>query len=360
MKYFWKKLFKQSKLLPLPNLSLLIKDFVDLKKFKIIKIVGTNGKGSVSNFLAQGLIESKFKVGLFTSPHLVKANERIMINQQMIKDREFREIYKSIPYKKHFFVSMFLVALKYFEINNCDYIILEAGIGGTFDTTNAIYGNYGLVTSISLDHTKILGNTKTQIAKEKAGIICKNMNFIIPTLLGTKIVSIFQDEIKLKNAKENLIVIQGKNYFEQNKKLASFALSEWFKIDKKKFNPLLGRTEVTIHNNLKTYLDVAHNFTAVKESLKLMKNFDQVVLCFRKTKDVSKILSLFKGKTIFYYQPTKKFHKFSQMQKIKSILRFWKYQNKKTLYIGSFTLIGKIKKYEDKKHFKENKRKFNK
>lgn len=152
-------------------------------KGKIIHVAGTNGKGSVCAFLSGILREGKKKTGLFTSPHLVKINERFQIDGEEIKDKELIEIFlqvkavieklgtKGFPHPT-FFELLFLMALVYFQEKDVEYIILETGLGGRLDATNAISNPIlSVITSISLDHTEFLGDTIEKIAMEKAGII---------------------------------------------------------------------------------------------------------------------------------------------------------------------------------------------
>lgn len=157
-----------------------------------VHVAGTNGKGSTSTYLAQFLQQtSRKKVGLFLSPHLHEINERISINQKTIPDddfiRLFYQIKKIIGEKESDvlvqFEWLFLIALIYFNEKKADIVILEVGIGGLYDTTNAIDCQQKIaatITNISFDHTSILGNTLDKIAIQKAGISCPNL----PVFLG--------------------------------------------------------------------------------------------------------------------------------------------------------------------------------
>ncbi len=155
-------------------------------KLKIIHVGGTNGKGSVCAILGSILINAGFKVGVNTSPHLSEFTERIQINgEQISKDKvvkyanlleEIRERINSetkYGYATYFEV-VTAMALKYFADNNVDYVILEVGLGGTYDATNIVTPVITVLTSIALDHTEHLGNTLTSIAENKAGIIKTN------------------------------------------------------------------------------------------------------------------------------------------------------------------------------------------
>ena len=148
------------------------------KNQKIIHIAGTNGKGSVCAYLRFLLMEAGFRVGTFTSPHLVEMNERIAINGIPIKKEDFLEVFCQVKgkldgeYHPSFFEYLFFMAMLYFEKEKPDYVILETGLGGRLDATNSIDNpRVCVITSIGMDHMQYLGNTVEQIAGEKAGII---------------------------------------------------------------------------------------------------------------------------------------------------------------------------------------------
>jgi dihydrofolate synthase/folylpolyglutamate synthase len=143
---------------------------------KYIHIAGSNGKGSTASFIASILMEAGYKVGLYTSPHLVRFNERIRINGIEIDDSYIAAFIHSIEHiieheKPTFFEITTALAFKYFNENNPDYVVLETGLGGRLDATNVINPLASVITSISLEHTNILGETLEKIAFEKAGII---------------------------------------------------------------------------------------------------------------------------------------------------------------------------------------------
>ena len=153
------------------------------KKIKIIHIAGTNGKGSTSSMLFFGHVKSGYRVGLYTSPHLLELNERIKINNNNIDKKEFSRILsqilpmiKKVSLKKGFshptfFEVLTAVSLFYFAEKGVDFAILETGMGGRFDATNISYPLVSLLTHIDIDHTNFLGYTLSDIAMEKCGII---------------------------------------------------------------------------------------------------------------------------------------------------------------------------------------------
>lgn len=152
--------------------------------YKTIHIAGTNGKGSCSHSIASILQEAGYKVGLYTSPHLVDFRERIRVNGKCIsKERvvKFVEDERSFfePLHPSFFELTTALALKYFEEQAVDIAVIEVGLGGRLDCTNIINPILSIITNISYDHTNLLGNTLAQIAKEKAGIIKQDTPVVI-------------------------------------------------------------------------------------------------------------------------------------------------------------------------------------
>lgn len=155
------------------------------KQFKTIHIAGTNGKGSCSHTLASILQSQGYKVGLYTSPHLVDFRERIRVNRECISEERvirFVEKEKSFfePLQPSFFELTTALAFLYFAEQNVDIAVIEVGLGGRLDCTNIITPILSVITNISFDHTQFLGNTLAKIAREKAGII-KNG---VPVLVG--------------------------------------------------------------------------------------------------------------------------------------------------------------------------------
>ena len=164
------------------------------KRLKFIHVAGTNGKGSVCSFLSTIYSEAGYHVGLFTSPHLVKFNERIKINQEDIDDVMFAKVFtrvkdaiNAMEMDGHdhptFFETLFAMSLLYFEENKVQLVILETGLGGRLDATNEIENPLAcVITPIGLDHTQILGHTISEITREKGGIIKVDC----PTILSSQ------------------------------------------------------------------------------------------------------------------------------------------------------------------------------
>lgn len=155
------------------------------RRFRSIHIAGTNGKGSVSNLVAATLQAQGYKVGLYTSPHLVDFRERMRVNGQMIPKQDvvdFTQRFLDSDYQGNpsFFELTMMMAFDYFAREEVDYAVIEVGMGGRLDSTNIITPIATAITNISFDHTQFLGTTLAAIAGEKAGIIKPG----IPVVIG--------------------------------------------------------------------------------------------------------------------------------------------------------------------------------
>ena len=153
-------------------------------QLKFIHVAGTNGKGSTCSYISSILQESKFKVGIFSSPHYYDYRERIKINNHKIEKGyiiSFVKEYKTLveELELSFFEFSFGLCLSYFSQKKIDYAIIEVGLGGRLDATNIIEPLISVITNISFDHTEILGNTLEQIAYEKGGIIKEKSQLIV-------------------------------------------------------------------------------------------------------------------------------------------------------------------------------------
>ena len=156
--------------------------------FPSVLIAGTNGKGSTAATLASILRASGHRVGLYTSPHLMRVNERIAINGEPIRDSSFAEIYGrvtataaelvasgALPHRPSFFETMTAIGFEYFASERVEIAVLEVGMGGRLDATNIVEPILCIITDIDLDHQKYLGNTIAEIAAEKAGILRRDV-----------------------------------------------------------------------------------------------------------------------------------------------------------------------------------------
>lgn len=175
---------------------------------KYIHITGTSGKGSTAHIISRTLTKLGYKVGVFTSPHVTSIIERIQVNNTYISSKDFINIFEKIrpilkdisenkpKYIPSFFDILLIMAFIYFKDSNCDYIILEAGIGGMHDSTNIIINPLvTAITNIGIDHTEFLGNTKELIAHDKSGIIKGKSNFFT-TEQNKGLLKIFKDICK--------------------------------------------------------------------------------------------------------------------------------------------------------------------
>lgn len=153
-------------------------------KFRTIHVAGTNGKGSCSHTLAAILQSAGYRVGLYTSPHLVDFRERIRVNGEMVSEEyviRFVEEHRAFfePLHPSFFELTTAMAFNYFAESQVDVAIIEVGLGGRLDCTNIITPDLCIITNISPDHTQFLGDTLEKIASEKAGIIKKGVPVVI-------------------------------------------------------------------------------------------------------------------------------------------------------------------------------------
>jgi dihydrofolate synthase/folylpolyglutamate synthase len=153
--------------------------------FRSVHIAGTNGKGSTATMISSILTESGFKVGLFTSPHLVSFTERIRINGQPISESDVIDIAHNVrksisgtDLNPTFFEFVTAMAFYYFAINKVDWAVIETGMGGRLDATNVLNPDITVITNVSTDHSEFLGDTISDITNEKAGIIKNNIPLI--------------------------------------------------------------------------------------------------------------------------------------------------------------------------------------
>lgn len=181
-------------------------------KLKYVHVAGTNGKGSTCHMIASVLSESGYKVGLFTSPFVVDFRERIQINGVMIPQSDLAEIISEVkPVVEKLskqgiepteFEIITITAFLYFLRQNCDIVVLEVGLGGLLDSTNIIKkSEVSVITSISLDHTNILGDTLLKIAEHKCGIFKEGGNVVGYPQPDFAVERFIKDKAKEKNCK---------------------------------------------------------------------------------------------------------------------------------------------------------------
>lgn len=188
------------------------------RKYKVIHITGTNGKGSTSTITETVLLEAGYKVGKYTSPHILKFNERIRVNGKDISDRDIALVYEKIKKTVEelkitptFFEVTTAMMFLYFAEKEVDYAVLEVGMGGRYDATNVAEGDICIITNVSLDHTEYLGKTLYEIGLEKAGIIKEKSKVIVGDsneeflrAVHTKKDNIINTDEKYRDVKYNL------------------------------------------------------------------------------------------------------------------------------------------------------------
>lgn len=309
----------------LDNVLELIQRFdVNLSQFKFIHVAGTNGKGSTCAYIATALTASDFKVGLFTSPHIHDFRERIRINGKEISKNDVVEFVnaiqsKDLGCKPSFFELSWVLSLLHFQRKNCDFVVVETGLGGRLDATNVITPLISVITNVGLDHQNILGETKAEIAKEKAGII-KNG---IPVVIGEsddEIISIFKSiaeekkcDFYLENKTSNSFII--KNQQLAKKSIEILKNHYKIKVSPRAFNKgienlyqftgLKGRFQ-EISKNPKVIIDAAHNkegVLALFQHINSHLEFNRLHLIYGASNDknVSNIITLFPENAICYF-----------------------------------------------------------
>ena len=318
------------------------------KNKKIIHIAGTNGKGSTATFLENIFFIGGYSVAKFTSPHILKFNERILINKKMISDEDVVKYYEIVmelleknSFKINFFEITTFMALLYFEEKNPDFIFLETGLGGKYDATNVVNSTIAVITNVSFDHVSLLGNSLDKIADRKAGII-KNRQLCIyaqnlvelenavkketdNSINVLKKYDNFQVELDTQNYKTIVKILENGNLeefknieykknkhklektfklplfgkFQANNFLIAYEIAKIYGISDEIIQKgldeisLAGRFEI-FSQNPATILDVAHNDDSVRvlvENLNELFKNDEVIfiLSILGTKDIANI-----------------------------------------------------------------------
>jgi len=260
--------------------------------FQVITVAGTNGKGSTIAFIDSIYQQSDFKVGAFTSPHLIKYNERFSINGEIVDDESICQAFDTIEALRNdtsitYFEFSTLAALVIFANEKVDVAILEVGLGGRLDSVNIVDPNVSIITNIAIDHTDYLGDTREAIGFEKAGImrsdtpcICGDKNPPISIQkqaddIGALLLFIsepYQGAITLKGEHQQFnaaLAIEAVNQLQQLLPLGQNQLYQGLE----KAN-ILARFQVETLNDKTIVLDVAHNEAAIKvlaETLKAEK-----------------------------------------------------------------------------------------
>lgn len=208
------------------------------KKLKVIHIAGTNGKGSCTEMMTNILINAGYKVGKFISPHLIRYNERLSIQKKDISDQEMEQLINEIKPKIEEYnnthdvnVTLFeletTMALLYFYRNNCDFVVLETGLGGLYDCTNVVQPLVSIITSVGYDHMHILGNTLPEIAVQKAGIIKPNSHTIYVLQEEQDVNDVIIETCKSKNNLLHTIQKEDITNYSYNNELQQFNYKDY-------------------------------------------------------------------------------------------------------------------------------------
>lgn len=314
----------------LENISALCAHFANPHlAFPTVHIAGTNGKGSTSSMVASMLQRAGYKVGLYTSPHLIDFTERIKVNgapadKEFVTD--FIEQLQAIAghVSPSFFEFTTVMAFAYFKHSKVDIAVIETGLGGRLDATNIITPLVGAITNVDFDHTDLLGSTLEEIATEKAGIIkpgipivCGDKNPIVREVIqkrasmlnarfvdATSISTTLQSDLKGKYQEKNIKValaiaekLTGMGFEvskeDQKEGLLSVSAS----------TGLMGRWQIFSTDPL-TICDTAHNPAGLKyvfSQLQALERPLHLVLGFVKDKDVQEIISLFPKEAHYYF-----------------------------------------------------------
>ena len=365
---------------------------------KSVSIVGTNGKTTTATVLNNILSNRGVSTVLFTSPHLVSLNERIQVNEEMIKDVELDIAMQGIKlFEKEnnivlgYFESIFLIAAKKFLEEGLDIFIAEAGIGGRLDTTSLLNSRTVCLTNIGLDHTELLGTTIKEILLEKIHVSKKVNKFINGSVvihneykfLIKKSLQVEEEQYFLGFQKEELMNSLNKNYLKSNqetaKKTAEVILKylqpkHFLKNDNSLLNNIHnaipdGRFQIIQESPILKILDGAHNPAGVEAFFNLLEdrykideimNFD-CYIGFNKSKDFAEMLSIIWLKDYLNIKVLEddsffKQHNTEALKQLfisnnkefqKSTLKEFHFSKKPSILLGSLYLVGEyIKEYK--------------
>lgn len=283
------------------------------KKLKVIHVTGTCGKGSTSSMIAKGLQDAGFKVGLFTSPHLIKLNERLKIDSVDISDNELNRLIEKwmekIP-NLSFSEYLTFIMIDYFLQYKVDYVVCEVFVGGEFDSTNVFDSIVSVLTNVGMDHVGIIGNTYEEILEDKLGIARQGRPFFtrIDNIIVKELCDVVGADLKLINDLEKTNLLG--DFQQENAALARevlLFLGLNMESIKKSLNTVSWQGRIQfIEKNI--MLDCTHNELGVKALIKYISelNFKKFFFLFAMSKnknfdDFSQILDL--GDEIVYCKP---------------------------------------------------------
>ncbi len=341
-----KRIYSLPKLHPKNDLSYIRRILKQLNNpqdsVKTIHVTGTNGKGSTSYYLSNLLQKAGQKTGLFVSPYIYEFNERMQLNGKNISNNDLirtaNEIETAMKILKKDDPNFSLVTFEYevalafqfFAQEHCDYAVIEVGIGGEHDKTNVIVPEVSIITTIGLDHEKIIGPTLKDIAQEKSGIIKLSK----PVVLGNvpqDVLEILLNKAQSKNSKSFLL---GRDFqikmmpdvieYQDSKNIYNFALRPLVEaydigvavqaiqllqldLDRKKIEEAINETRIpgrydVIQTRPEIIMDGAHNLQAMENLLALVRKKKKgqiyVLLGMMKDKDLGPITRLFKNEKV--------------------------------------------------------------
>ena len=403
-----KRIYSLPKLHPKNDLSYIRRILKQLNNpqdnVKTIHVTGTNGKGSTSYYLSNLLQKAGQKTGLFVSPYIYEFNERIQLNGKNISNNDLIKIANEIEtvieiLKKddpNFSLVTFeyevALAFQFFAQENCDYAVIEVGIGGEHDKTNVIIPEVSVITTIGLDHEKIIGPTLKDIAEEKSGVIKSNK----PVVLGNvpqNVLEILLNKAQSENSKSFLL---GRDFqikimpdvieYQDSKNLYNFALRPLVEaydigvavqaiqllqldLDRKKIEETINETRIpgrydVIQTSPEIIVDGAHNLQAMENLLNLVRKKKKgqiyVLLGMMKDKDLGPVTKLFKDEKVtltridypraarledFPKEAQKEFEYKENFEEAYTSLKNKLQADDMLLVTGSFYLVGAVLNY---------------
>lgn len=403
-----KRIYSLPKLHPKNDLSYIRRILKQLNNpqdnVKTIHVTGTNGKGSTSYYLSNLLQKAGQKTGLFVSPYIYEFNERIQLNGKNISNNDLikiaNEIETAIEILKKDDPNFSLVTFEYevalafqfFAQENCDYAVIEVGIGGEHDKTNVIIPEVSVITTIGLDHEKIIGPTLKDIAEEKSGVIKSNK----PVVLGNvpqNVLEILLNKAQSENSKSFLLgrdfqikIIPDVIEYQDSKNLYNFALRPLVEaydigvavqaiqllqldLDRKKIEEAINETRIpgrydVIQTSPEIIVDGAHNLQAMENLLNLVRKKKKgqiyVLLGMMKDKDLGPVTKLFKDEKVtltridypraarledFPKEAQKEFEYKENFEEAYTSLKNKLQADDMLLVTGSFYLVGAVLNY---------------
>lgn len=403
-----KRIYSLPKLHPKNDLSYIRRILKQLNNpqdnVKTIHVTGTNGKGSTSYYLSNLLQKAGQKTGLFVSPYIYEFNERIQLNGKNISNNDLikiaNEIETAIEILKKDDPNFSLVTFEYevalafqfFAQEKCDYAVIEVGIGGEHDKTNVIIPEVSVITTIGLDHEKIIGPTLKDIAEEKSGVIKSNK----PVVLGNvpqNVLEILLNKAQSENSKSFLL---GRDFqikimpdvieYQDSKNLYNFALRPLVEaydigvavqaiqllqldLDRKKIEEAINKTRIpgrydVIQTSPEIIVDGAHNLQAMENLLNLVRKKKKgqiyVLLGMMKDKDLGPVTKLFKDEKVtltridypraarledFPKEAQKEFEYKENFEEAYTSLKNKLQADDMLLVTGSFYLVGAVLNY---------------